>query len=82
MIIGILECWTNRPEWMEHGDFADWFQPFLRKADPSLGFRVYHAHQGDLPQTVSECDGWLITGSAASVHENPAWQAPLALISG
>ena len=78
MIIGILECWTNRPEWMEHGDFADWFRPFLRKADPSLTFRVYHAHKGDLPQTVLECDGWLITGSAASVHENPAWQAPLA----
>jgi len=63
---------------MEHGDFADWFQPFLRKADLSLTFQVYHAHQGNLPQTVPECDCWLITGSAASVHENPTGQAPLA----
>lgn len=78
LTIGILECWTNRPEWMQHGDFADWFPPFLRKADPGLQFRVYHAHQGDLPENVTDCDAWLLTGSAASVYEDLPWQTDLA----
>ena len=78
MIVGILECWSNRPEWMHHGDFADWFPPFLHKADPSLTFKVYHAHLGDLPSSAEDCDAWLITGSAASVYEDLPWQADLA----
>ena len=79
MIVGILECWTNKLEWLEeHGDFADWFPPFLRKADPSLSFKIYHAHLGDIPAEPRECDAWLITGSGASVYENLPWQADLA----
>lgn len=77
MKVGILECWTNRPEWMHHGDFADWFVPFLRKADPDLTFRTYRAHHGELPDTPTGCDAWLITGSAASVYEDLPWQADL-----
>lgn len=78
MIIGILECWTNRPEWMAHGDFADWFPPFLHKADPELEFRTYRAHKDDLPDTPNVCDAWLITGSAVSVYDDPPWQSGLA----
>lgn len=77
MIMGILECWTNRPEWMAYGDFADWFPPFLRKADSDLTFQTYHAHHGELPETPTGCDAWLITGSAVSVYEDLPWQADL-----
>ena len=79
MKIGILECWTNRPEWLEkHGDFADWFAPFLHKADPLLTFDIFHAHQDHLPEAPDSCDAWLVTGSAASVCENLPWQKGLA----
>mgnify|MGYP006126119873 CR=1 FL=1 len=79
MIIGILACWANRPEWTEeHGDFADWFPPFLRKVDATLEFKIFHAHQGHLPTIPTECDAWLITGSGASVYEDLPWQSGLA----
>lgn len=76
--IGVLECWTNRAEWLErHGDFGDWFVTFLRKADADIGFRIHHAHKGDLPDDPLACDGWLVTGSAVSVNDEKQWQVPL-----
>ena len=79
MKIGILQCWTNRPEWLEaHGDFGEWFPPFLRKADAALDFEIYRAHEGELPEGAAACDAWLVTGSAASVYEDLPWQADLA----
>jgi len=78
VIIGILECWTNRSEWVEeHGDFADWFPPFLRQARSDLDFQVFHAHLGDLPICSDLCDGWLVTGSSAGVNDDLPWQHPL-----
>ena len=79
LTIGILECGTNRDQWMDaHGDFADWFKPFLLKAaNPSLEFKVFRAHLDDLPTSVDEADVWLITGSPISVYDEPVWQTNL-----
>ena len=53
MIIGIHRCWTNTLERLEaRGDLADWFLPFLRKADTTLNFEAYHAHKDDLSTDV------------------------------
>lgn len=56
---------------------ADPFPPFLRRADSSLGFRIYKAHRDELPANADQCDAWLVTGSPSSVCERPAWQARL-----
>ncbi|CAN7609623.1 cytochrome P450 [Duganella sp. LjRoot269] len=78
-LIGIIECGQTQSGWLdEHGEMADPFPPFLRRADPALTFRVYKAHQGLLPAQADECDAWLITGSPSSVAERPAWQNQLA----
>ncbi len=78
-MIGIIECGKNRSEWLsEHGDFADWFPPFLQHAYAAEAFAVYKAHQGDIPKSADACDAWLLTGSPLSVYDNPPWQQELA----
>lgn len=78
-VIGILECGQTPADWIEeHGEMADPFPPFLRRADPSLLFKVYKAHRHELPASLDECDAWLVTGSPHSVYEHHAWQEPLA----
>jgi GMP synthase-like glutamine amidotransferase len=78
-VIGILECGQTPADWIEeHGEMADPFPPFLRRADPSLTFKVYKAHGHQLPASFDECDAWLVTGSPHSVYEHHAWQAGLA----
>ena len=67
-VMGILECGQTRSDWLaEHGEMADPFPPFLRRADSSLSFRVYKAHRDELPASANECDAWLVTGSPSSV---------------
>jgi cytochrome P450/GMP synthase-like glutamine amidotransferase len=79
MLIGILECGQTSPDWIEeHGEMAAPFPPFLHRADPTLNFRVYKAHRGELPQQANECDAWLVTGSPISVYERLPWQGALA----
>ena len=79
LTIGILNCGTNRDQWMaEHGDFSDWFKPFLlMAANRPIEFKVFQAHLDDLPGSTEEADAWLITGSPISVYEDPAWQVNL-----
>lgn len=79
LVIGILECGQTRSDWLaEHGEMADPFPPFLRRAEPSLTFKVYKVHKGELPQSPQECDAWLITGSPHSVYQRFDWQDRLA----
>ncbi len=77
-VIGILECGQTRSDWIEeHGEMADPFPPFLLRADPTLTFKVYKAHQNQLPASLDECDAWLVTGSPHSVYEHHPWQTKL-----
>lgn len=77
--IGILECGQTRSDWIaQHGEMADPFPPFLRRADPSLQFVVYKAHRDELPASARDCDAWLVTGSPHSVHQPEPWQPALA----
>jgi GMP synthase-like glutamine amidotransferase len=77
--IGILECGQTRSDWIaQHGEMADPFPPFLRRADPTLRFEVFKAHRDQLPASASQCDAWLVTGSPHSVHQPEPWQPALA----
>lgn len=78
MLLGILECGRNNPEWLdEHGGFADWFPTLLAPADPHLNYAVWRADQGEFPESADQCDAWLLTGSPKSVYDNYPWQATL-----
>lgn len=51
----------------QHGSMADMF---VRLFDGhGIGFEVYPVIDGVFPETVTECDAWLTTGSAHGVYE-------------
>jgi GMP synthase-like glutamine amidotransferase len=72
--LGILEAGQNRAEFVpEHGDYVDWFERALGGTGRAFALRPYAAHDGVLPASADECDGYLITGSRLSVLEKAAW---------
>jgi GMP synthase-like glutamine amidotransferase len=74
MKIGILLTQPAIPERDKiFGTFADMFKTFLLSADNSLSFTVYDILHDEWPESLSECDGWLITGSMHDAYGNLPW---------
>jgi len=72
MIIGILKCDSVIPEYLDQfNDYPYMFQSLLEQVDPSLEFIVYDVQAGIYPENISECDGYIITGSKDSVYDQP-----------
>ena len=62
-----------------HGTPGDWFKTFLNRASNGrLSYRVYCAFDGELPDNVSACDAYLITGSSETVLDRADWMVKLA----
>jgi len=76
MLIGILQT-GEAPENLApvSGDYPDMFQRLL--ADQGLSFRTYRVLDMEFPASVTECDGWLITGSRFGAYEGHAFIPPL-----
>lgn len=78
MKIGIVE--TGRPMdslKQRHGDYPSMFERLLGEADPAFTFQAVAVLDGELPDDVAECDGWVITGSPHGVYEDHNWVQPL-----
>lgn len=76
MKIGILQ--TGRvPEMLvdDHGDYDHMFEKML--AGRGFEFETWKVLDGVFPESVSEADGWLITGSRFGTYEGHDWIAPL-----
>lgn len=72
MKIGILQAGSALPQLKEsHGDFDVLFERLL--ADDDFTFSCYRVLDGVFPNSVDECDAWLITGSAFSAYEDHDW---------
>ncbi|NEY92185.1 type 1 glutamine amidotransferase [Tabrizicola oligotrophica] len=76
MLIGILQTGLA-PEALAPamGDYPDMFAKLL--AGHGFTFRTYKVVEGEFPASVTDCDGWLITGSRHGVYEDHAWIPPL-----
>lgn len=76
MLIGILQTGLA-PEALapEMGDYPDMFARLLD--GHGFTFRTYKVVEGEFPASVTDCDGWLITGSRHGVYEDHPWIAPL-----
>jgi GMP synthase (glutamine-hydrolysing) len=76
MQIGILQTGES-PDALraDMGDYPDFFETLL--ADRGLTFRRYAVLRMDFPKDVSDCDGWLITGSRFGAYEDHAFIPPL-----
>jgi GMP synthase-like glutamine amidotransferase len=76
MLIGILQTGLA-PEALapEMGDYPDMFARLLD--GHGFTFRTYKVVEGEFPASVTDCDGWLITGSRHGVYEDHPWIPPL-----
>ncbi len=76
MLIGILQTGLA-PETLAPtmGDYPDLFARLLD--GHGFAFRTYRVVEGAFPATVTDCDGWLITGSRHGVYEDHDWIPPL-----
>lgn len=76
MKIGILQTGLA-PDVLkdEMGDYPDMFARLL--GGHGFEFETYVVVEGDFPQSVTECEGWLITGSRHGAYEDHPWIPPL-----
>lgn len=74
MRIGILQC-GEIPEGLipAHGGMAD----MMRRLLPPGRDATVHDVTRALPESPTDCDAWLISGSAAGVYDDLPWIAPL-----
>ncbi|ETX10966.1 glutamine amidotransferase [Marinomonas ushuaiensis DSM 15871] len=53
--------------------YADMFLEQLAVIDQSFTFTTYDVRLGFFPESVTECDAWLITGSKSDAYADEAW---------
>jgi GMP synthase-like glutamine amidotransferase len=75
MQIGILQTGESPDALRDQGDYPDFFETLL--AGKGLTFRRWAVLRNELPASVTDCDGWLITGSRHGAYEPHAWIPPL-----
>lgn len=75
MLIGILQTGHAPEDLAEQGEYPDMFKRLL--ADHGFDFRTWRVVDEEFPESVTEADGWLITGSKHGVYEDHAFIAPL-----
>jgi GMP synthase-like glutamine amidotransferase len=74
MIIGILQVGIAPEELVDtYGSYAEMFVELLSNKDCDFGFQTFNACDNDFPQSINECDGWIITGSKHGVYEDLPW---------
>lgn len=75
--IGILVAAKPRPSLAaKFGDYPYMFEHLLNEANgepESIEFRTYDILKGEFPERLDECDGYILTGSQASVFDNLPW---------
>jgi len=78
MKIGILEAGLLNEKL--DGKFEPYpvmFADLLNRASDQLEYQAYSVIQGEMPPSIDDCDGWLITGSRHGVYENLDWMLKL-----
>ena len=70
--IGLLRmCELSEPAIAAHGDYLTVFRDFY--AAHAVELVDFALHDGATPAAVDDCDGWVISGSPASVYEDLDW---------
>ncbi len=76
MKIGILQTGRVTDPLREiHDDFPDMMTGLLHDGD--FTFQTFAVLDGAFPNSVTECDGWLLTGSKYSAYDDLPWIATL-----
>lgn len=78
MKIGILEAGLlNEKLNGKYEPYPVMFAELLNRADQRLSYQTYSVIQGEMPNSIDDCEGWLITGSRHGVYENLDWMQAL-----
>ncbi len=78
MKIGILETGVLNDKLSgSYRPYPVMFEMLLNRAGRALSYQSYSVIRGEMPGSVSDCDGWLITGSRHGVYENLSWMLDL-----
>lgn len=81
MLIGILQCDEVREAMRDRfDDYPGMFRRLLSGHDAGLEYKIYRLIDGVFPQSVDECDAYLITGSRVGVYEDHVWIEPAAAL--
>ncbi|MGF1689219.1 gamma-glutamyl-gamma-aminobutyrate hydrolase family protein [Photobacterium japonica] len=74
MKLGILLCDDVRePLQARHGNYPDMFTCLFEHVDSSICLQFYRVIDGQYPQSLDECDAYLISGSRYSVYDTSRW---------
>jgi len=72
--IGILETAALEPGVKnKYGSYAEMFQCLFLSVDNQVEFNVYQVINGQYPESIDECDAFLITGSKFDAHGDEPW---------
>lgn len=78
MKIGILQTgWINPALQDEFGTYSQMFVSLFHRQNAGFSFTPYIVYDSQFPDDASDCDGYIITGSAAGVYEDHDWLEPL-----
>lgn len=75
MKIGILITGHPPEELIANGSYDGYFRRLL--GDEGFTYEAWALIEGEMPQSVQDADGWLITGSKHGAYESHAWIPPL-----
>ncbi len=74
MRLGILETQIHESGVKEKfGSYAEMFQRLFLSVDGRQEFSVYRVTERHYPESIDECDAYLITGSKSSVYDDEPW---------
>jgi len=72
--LGILETdHLDKTIQKKYGTYAEMFQKLFLPLMDQLVIQVYDVMHFEYPDTIDDCDAYLITGSKTSPYENKAW---------
>lgn len=70
MKVGILEAGAPPAELSAAGGYASMFRRLL---GPAFKTQIFNVVAGELPKSDSDCQAWLVTGSASSPYDEDPW---------
>jgi len=78
MKIGILETGLLNEAFVDQFDpYPVMFASLIDRAKQDIEYRTYSVVRGEMPESIDDCDGWLITGSRFGAYEKLDWMVAL-----
>jgi len=72
--LGLLQCDDiAEPLQSEHGNYPSMFASLLGRLDEKISLRTYDVRIGEYPEDLSECSGYLTTGSQHGMNDGLSW---------